>query len=113
MPAAEAYKGVAAAVPVTFGYSKIAEHGVHWYFGGVLRELLGRSGVGKEDVDGLVVASYRLAPDHSASLAEYLGLSLRLAVDLPFGGASGAIALRRAARAVQAGDAEVVACIAA
>ena len=109
----EPYTGVAAAVPVTFGYSKVPEHGVHWYLGGVLRELLRRSGVAKHEVDGLAVASYRLAPDNSASLAEYFGLSLRFAVDLPFGGASGAIALRRAARAVQAGDAEVVACIAA
>lgn len=113
MPAADPYSGIAAAVPVTFGYSKAPQHGVHGYLGGVLRELLRRSGVAKNEVDGLVVASYRLAPDHSASLAEYLGLSLRVAVDLPFGGASGAIALRRAARAVQAGDAEVVACIAA
>ena len=113
MPAADPYSGVAAAVPVTFGYAKASQHGVHWYLGGVLRELLRRSGVAKREVDGLVVASYRLAPDHSASLAEYFGLSLRLAVDLPFGGASGAIALRRAARAVQVGDAEVVACIAA
>jgi acetyl-CoA acetyltransferase len=81
--------------------------------GSVLRQLLRVSQLEKARIDGLVVASYRLAPDHSASLAEYLGLSLRFAVDLPFGGASGAIALRRAARAVQAGDAEVVACIAA
>src|SRR5262245_21326154 len=100
---AEPSAGVAAAVPVTFGYSKVPKHGVHWYLGGVLRELLRRSSVAKREVDGLVVASYRLAPDNSASLAEYLGLSLRFAVDLPFGGATGAIALRRAARAVQAG----------
>ena len=113
MPAAEPYAGIALAVPVTFGYAKVPKHGVHGYLGGALRELLRRSGVAKHEIDGLVVASYRLAPDHSASLAEYLGLSLRFAADLPFGGASGAIALRRAARAVQAGDAEVVACIAA
>src|SRR5213078_2238552 len=31
---------------------------------------------------------------------------------LPLGGASGVVALRRAARAVQAGDADIVACIA-
>src|SRR5204863_9762169 len=32
---------------------------------------------------------------------------------VPYGGASGVVALRRAARAVQSGDAEVVACVAA
>ena len=31
---------------------------------------------------------------------------------MPLGGASGVVALRRAARAVQAGDAEIVACLA-
>ncbi len=113
MAVPEPYAGVAAAVPVTWGYAKAPAHGVHGYLGGALREMLYRAGLAKTEVDGLVVASYRLAPDHSASLAEYFGLSLRFAVDLPFGGASGAIALRRAARAVQAGDAEVVACIAA
>jgi acetyl-CoA acetyltransferase len=112
MTAVDAYAGVAAAVPVTYGYARTAAHGVHGYLGGALRELLRGSGLAKSDIDGLVVASYRLAPDHSASLAEYFSLSLRFAADLPFGGASGAIALRRAARAVQSGDAEVVACIA-
>src|SRR5690606_35021597 len=34
-------------------------------------------------------------------------------LDLPYGGAAGPIALRRAARAVQAGDAAIVACLAA
>jgi acetyl-CoA acetyltransferase len=98
---------------VTFGYSKTSPHGVHWFAGGALRELVSRSGLAKESIDGLVVASYRLAPDHAASLSEYFGLSPRFLADLPYGGASGVVALRRAARAVQAGDAEVVACIGA
>ncbi|MGE4335956.1 MAG: thiolase family protein [Pigmentiphaga sp.] len=75
--------------------------------------MLERSGIRKADIDGLTVSSYTLQPDHSASLAEYLGLSPRFAVDIPFGGASGVIAMRRAARAIQNGDAEVVACLAA
>jgi acetyl-CoA acetyltransferase len=59
------------------------------------------------------VASYRLMPDNAASLCEYLGLSPRFIQDFPYGGASGVMALRRAARAVQGGDAEIVACIGA
>jgi len=107
------YKGVAIAVPVTFGYSRTSSHEVPWFAGGVLAEMIRRSGIAKRDVDGLAVASYRLLPDNAASLAEYLGLSPRYIQDFPYGGASGVMAMRRAARAVQAGDAEIVACIGA
>ncbi|HEX5314153.1 MAG TPA: thiolase family protein [Gammaproteobacteria bacterium] len=106
------YGGVAVTTPVTFGYAKRSTHGVHWHLGGVLRELLRRSGIDKGDIDGLIVASYMLIPDHAATLAEYFGMSPRLALDVRQGGASGVIALRHAARAVQSGDADVVACIA-
>lgn len=109
---AAGYSGVAVTTPVTFGYAKRSTRTVHWFLGGALRELLRGSGVAKEDVDGLIVASYLLMPDQAATLAEYFGISPRLALDVRQGGASGVIALRHAARAVQAGDAEVVACIA-
>ncbi len=107
------YSGVAVTTPVTFGYARTTEHEVPWFIGGVLEALMKRAGVAKDEIDGLVLASYRLAPDNTASMAEYFGLSTRFMVDLPFGGASGVIALRRAVRAVQAGDAQIVACIAA
>jgi len=107
------YSGIAVTTPVTFGYARTTEHEVQWHIGGVFEALLRRTGLAKTDIDGLTLASYRLAPDNTASISEYFGLSTRFMVDLPFGGASGAIALRRAARAVQAGDAEVVACVAA
>jgi acetyl-CoA acetyltransferase len=107
------WEGVAVTAPSSFGYTKTSGHGVPWFIAGALRESLAAAGLGKEVVDGLVLSSYRLAPDNAASVTEYLGLSPRFLVDLPYGGASGVMALRRAARAVQAGDAEVVACIGA
>ena len=107
------YRGVAIAAPVTFGYALSSPHETPWFIGMTLAAMLRRAGLAKAEVDGLAVASYSLAPDHSASMAEYLGLGPRFLADISFGGASGVIALRRAARAVQAGDAEVVACIAA
>lgn len=107
------YDDVAIVAPVTFGYTKHSEHDVAWFVGSVLRELLSRTGVKKAEVDGLMVASYRLLPDNAASLCEYLDLSPRFIADLPYGGATGVMALRRAARAVQCGDADVVACIGA
>jgi acetyl-CoA acetyltransferase len=107
------YAGVVVTTPVTYGYARTTEHEVPWYIGGVLEEMMRRTGLAKSEIDGFVLATYRLAPDNSASMVEYFGLSTRFMVDLPFGGASGVIALRRAVRAVQCGDAEVVACVAA
>jgi acetyl-CoA acetyltransferase len=107
------YRGVAVAAPLTFGYVLGSTHETPWFIGMTLAAMLRRAGLAKHEVDGLAVASYTLAPDHSASMAEYLGLGPRFLADIPFGGASGVIALRRAARAIQAGDAEIVACIAA
>ena len=107
------YRGVAIAAPVTFGYARNSPHETPWFLGMALAAMLRRAGLAKQQIDGLAVASYTLAPDHSASLAEYLGLSPRFLADIPFGGASGVVALRRAARAIQTGDADVVACLAA
>jgi acetyl-CoA acetyltransferase len=54
-----------------------------------------------------------LAPDTAVGVTQHLGLSLRWLDHIPMGGASGVVALRRAVRAVEAGDAAVVACVAA
>ena len=51
-------------------------------------------------------------PDTAVGLTQHFGLSPRWLDHIPFGGASGIVALRRAARAVQAGDADIVACVA-
>ena len=45
-------------------------------------------------------------------LTQHLGLSPRWLDHIPMGGACGVVALRRAARAVQSGDADIVACLA-
>lgn len=101
------------AVPVTTGYARYSTEPAGWYVAQCLRELLQRAGLPKDSLDGLAVSSFTLPPDPVASLSRGLGLPLRWLEAVPFGGASGVIALRRAARAVQAGDADVVACIGA
>ena len=53
-----------------------------------------------------------VASRYRRGFTQYAGLSPRVLEWLPMGGACGVIALRRAARAIQAGDAEIVACIA-
>lgn len=110
MPAS-AYTNIALVAPVSFGYTRYSEHGAPWFLGNVLREMLHRTGLNKTAVDGLAIASFTLAPDTVVALTEYLSLSPRWIEHLPYGGASGVMALQRAARAIQNGDAEVVACI--
>jgi acetyl-CoA acetyltransferase len=62
----------------------------------------------KRDVDGFSVASFSLGVDSAAGLTQHYGISPRWLDQIPFGGASGIVALRRAARAVQLGDADFV-----
>lgn len=108
-----AYDGVALVAPVTIGYEKTSEHGAAWFAGAALRALIRKAGIAKEDVDGFALSSFTLAPDTAVAMTAHLGISPRWLEDIPLGGASGLVAMRRAARAVQAGDAEIVACIAA
>ncbi len=107
------YDGVAVAVPVTVPYVRYSIRAAHWWLAKALAGLREESGLKKEELDGLAVSSFTLAPDTAIGLTQHLGLSPRWLDHVPFGGASGVVMLRRAARAVQAGDAEVVACIAA
>lgn len=107
------YEGVALAVPVTVPYERYSIHGAHWFLGQAVRALLAGSGLAKAQIDGLTVSSFSLAPDTAVGVTQHLGLSPRWLDHIPTGGASGVMALRRAARAVQCGDAEVVACVAA
>jgi acetyl-CoA acetyltransferase len=106
------YDGVALCCPVTEPYVRRSDHGAAWFLARALRRLLDAGGVGKSDIDGLCVSSFTLHPDTAIAFTQYVGISPRVLEWLPMGGACGVIALRRAARAVQAGDAEIVACIA-
>ncbi|MFT7500955.1 MAG: acetyl-CoA acetyltransferase, partial [Rheinheimera aquimaris] len=105
------YNGIALVTPVSLGYSKVSEHSASWFIGSVLREMIDLAGIDKADIDGLAVSSFSLAPDSVSSLSQHYNMTLRWLEQLPFGGASGILAMRRAARAVQCGDADIVACI--
>ncbi len=107
------YEGVAVAVPVTVPYVRYSTHSAHWFLGQALHKLVTDSGLKKDQIDGLTVSSFSLTPDTAVGVTQHLGLSPRWLDHIPTGGASGVMALRRAARAVQAGDANIVACVAA
>lgn len=112
MSGARDYQGVAVACPVTVPYARRSDKPAHWFVGSALRALLDASGLGKDAIDGLAVSSFSLGSDTTIALTEHFDMSPRWIEWLPTGGASGVMALRRAARAVQDGDANVVACIA-
>jgi acetyl-CoA acetyltransferase len=106
------YDDVVVATPVTVPYMRYSIRGAHWFLAGALTGLLKHSGLGKDKIDGLCVSSFTLTPDSAVGLTQHLGMTLRWLDHIPMGGACGVVALRRAARAVQSGDATVVACIA-
>ncbi|HEX2140265.1 MAG TPA: thiolase family protein [Woeseiaceae bacterium] len=112
MAQARDYAGVAVAGPYTEAYVRRSDKRAPWFLGRTLAGVLNTTGIAKGDVDGLAVASMSLRPDAIPALVEHFGLSPRWLTSLPYGGASGVIALQRAARAVQCGDAGIVACIA-
>ncbi|REE07343.1 acetyl-CoA acetyltransferase [Paraburkholderia sp. BL27I4N3] len=70
-----------------------------------------QSGFSAKDIDGLGVASFTLAPDHAIDLAWRLGLSPRWCMDDCHGGASAINLLQHAIRAIQHGDANVIALV--
>jgi acetyl-CoA acetyltransferase len=111
MAAAAGYDDVVLAAPVTVPYVRYSIKGAHWFLGRALAGLIAAAKIPKSRIDGLAVASFTLAPDTAVGLTQHLGLTVRWLDHVPMGGASGIVSIRRAARAVQSGDAEIVACI--
>ncbi len=106
------YDDVAVAAAASVAYVRYSIRGAHWFLARALKASLDRAGIAKDAVDGLCVSSFTLAPDSAVGLTQHLGLSPRWLDHIPMGGASAVVALRRAARAVECGDAEIVACVA-
>lgn len=107
------YDGVVVCAPVTVPYRRYCDKTAHWWAGRALKELSRQTGLGPADFDGFCFSSFSAAPDTVVGMVQHLGLSPRWMDHIPTGGASGVMALRRAARGVQAGDVDIVACVAA
>ena len=107
------YKDIVLTSPVTVDYVRYSNRSAHWFLAKSLRGVIESAGVDLNEVDGLCVSSFQLLPDTAVGLTQHLGITPRWLDHLPMGGACGVAALRRAARAVQCGDAEYVACISA
>jgi acetyl-CoA acetyltransferase len=113
MPQRTGYEGVALVAPFTVPYERYSIRNAQWFAAQALRGLLKEARLDKSQVDGISLSSFLLRPDTVVGLTQQLGLSPRWMDDVPTGGASGVMALRRAARAVQCGDADIIACIGA
>ncbi len=114
MPTASrtSYDGVVLAAPVTIPYERYSIESAQWWIGRALRRLTEIAGISPQAIDGLSVASFTLAPDSAVGLTQHFGLCLRWLDTVPLGGVAGIAGIRRAARAVQARDADIVACVA-
>jgi acetyl-CoA acetyltransferase len=106
------YDDVVIVAPVTVPYVRFSVRSAHWFLGAALATLLKAAKIRKSDIDGLAVSSFSLAPDSAVGFTQYVGMDLRWLDHVPMGGASAVLQLRRAARAVESGDANIVACIA-
>jgi acetyl-CoA acetyltransferase len=105
------FDDIVIAAPTSVAYRRFSNESAHWWLLSALRDMLNGAGLRPGDIDGLTVSSFTLHPDSAVGFVQHSGLAVGWLEHLPMGGASGIIALRRAARAVQAGDAEIVACL--
>lgn len=110
MPAS--YEGVALTAPFSTPYQRYSIDTAHYWIATALRGCIQSAGIAKADIDGFSVSSFTLFPDTAVGLTQHLGMSPRWLDHIPMGGASAGVAIRRAARAVQAGDADIIACVA-
>jgi acetyl-CoA acetyltransferase len=106
------YEGIVMAAPVTIPYVRYSIESAQWWIGRALGALVAQAGIRPSDIDGFCVSSFTMGPDSAIGLTQHFGLCVRWLDTIPLGGASAVAALRRAARAVQARDVDIVACVA-
>ncbi|MCC7275241.1 MAG: thiolase family protein [Alphaproteobacteria bacterium] len=93
-------------------YEKKASRTEMSYMAEAARAALASAGLAKADVDGISTSSTTLAPDNAVTAAEYLGLTVSWASVSNAGGAGGPVNVLDAVRAVEAGRASAVLCLA-
>jgi acetyl-CoA acetyltransferase len=111
--AAKPFDGVYIVGAGQSAYEKRTDRPIQRVFWEAMQSALDSAGLSWNDVDGLAATSFMLGPDNVTTLAEHYGLEPRWLYQGAYGGASGIIGLLQAARAIQAGDADVVLCAAA
>ena len=95
------YEGVSLCAPITIPYRRYSPETAHWWAGAALKELRLQTNLSSNDIDGVIFSSFSSNPDTVVGIVQHLGLSPTWMDNIPTGGASGVMAIRRAARAVQ------------
>ena len=93
-------------------YVKRTERTLFSFLAEAARAALISAGLGKDTLDGLAVCSFELPPDNAVTLAEQFGLSVSWAYLGTAGGAGPVASVLNAVRAIEAGHAEIVLCLA-
>jgi acetyl-CoA acetyltransferase len=93
-------------------YEKRASRPEFSFLADAARAALASAGLRKIEIDGLATSSTTLAPDNAVTAAEYLGLTLSWAYVSTAGGAGALASVLNAVRAIEAGHATHVLCLA-
>jgi acetyl-CoA acetyltransferase len=93
-------------------YEKRASRPELAYLAEAARAALASAGIRKNEIDGLATSSTTLGSDNAVTAAEYLGLTLSWAYVSTAGGAGALASVLNAARAIEAGHATHVLCLA-
>lgn len=93
-------------------YEKRASLPEFSYLADAARAALTSAGLRKIDIDGLAISSTTLQPDNAVTAAEYLGLTVSWAYVSTAGGAGALASVLNAVRAIEAGHATHVLCLA-
>ena len=93
-------------------YVKRTERSLISFLAEASRLALASAGLVKDDIDGLAVCSFELPPDNSVTLAEQFGLTPGWAYLGTAGGAGPVASVINALRAIEAGHARFVLCVA-
>ncbi len=93
-------------------YVKRTERTLFSFLAEAARGALATAGLRKDAIDGLAVASFELPPDNAVTLAEQFGMSVSWAYLGTAGGAGPVASVINAVRAIAAGQAGAVLCLA-
>jgi acetyl-CoA acetyltransferase len=93
-------------------YAKKTDRSLFSFLGEAARGALESAGLQKAAIDGIAACSFELPPDNAVTLAEQFGFSVSWAYLGTAGGAGPVAAVLNAVRAIEAGQARTVLCVA-
>ena len=93
-------------------YAKKTDRSLFAFLAEAARQAMQSAGVRKAAIDGIAACSFELPPDNAVTLAEQFGLSVSWAYLGTAGGAGPVAAVLDAVRAIEAGQAHTVLCVA-